>query len=122
MGAMLISQSLAAAYKNISQDFQVHQLAVQFFNAGRGKPPILFSVVKISDGRNNLSRIVHVSQGSMSIATLTMSFIRKPRPDGLDLSYSPAMPVVERPDDAVDHLGSESRGIIDAQSLGRAMS
>ena len=115
MGASLLAQSLSAAYKTIPPSFQVHQLTTQFLAPGSGQAALVFDVERTGEGKNNVGRIVHVRQMGRTITTWTVSFMRKPRQDGLSLSYQPVMPTVELPE-VVGNDTEISRGILVAQS------
>jgi acyl-CoA thioesterase II len=116
-------QALLAAYKTIPETFQVHHLTTQFLHPGISKPTLTFEVIRTNDSKNNATRNVHIFQSGKHLATLCMSFIRKPLIENLSMSYQPKMPAfVDEPDESIDDIGHLSLGILKAQSLDMVIS
>jgi acyl-CoA thioesterase-2 len=123
MGAILMPQAILAAYKTLPSEFQIHHLAAQFFHAGVYKPTLIFEVSRTSDSKNNAARTVHLLQSGRRIATIAISFIRKPLKDNLSLSYQPRMPEdIDEPDEGLDDIWAIGKGIVQGQALDMVIS
>ncbi|POS84041.1 hypothetical protein EPUL_002840, partial [Erysiphe pulchra] len=114
-GGAVIAQCLAAAYKTVPTNFDVHSLHCYFVLAGDSKFPIIYHVERIRDGRSFATRTVQAKQHGKCIFTTSMSFVREnsggknmiqhalPLPDeikkpsddyNLDKSTSPSNPFI----------------------------
>jgi acyl-CoA thioesterase-2 len=125
MGAILMPQALLAAYKTVPESFQIHHLTSQFFHPGLAKWPLKFEVIRTNDSKNQTARTVHLIQNSRRIASMTMSFIRKPLVDNLSLSYQSAMPRdvnIPEPDETINDLKNFTEGILQAEALDMVIS
>ncbi|RKF55890.1 Acyl-coenzyme A thioesterase 8 [Erysiphe neolycopersici] len=114
-GGAVVAQCLAAAYKTVHTNFDVHSLHCYFLLAGDSKFPFIYYVERIRDGRSFATRTVHAKQHGKCIFTTSISFVREnsdgknvlqhalPLPDGikkpsdnfsLDKNFSSIDPVI----------------------------
>lgn len=93
-GGLVLAQSLVAAGKTVSYG-NVHSLHAYFLRAGQSKEPIDYSVERIREGRNFLTRRVTARQGGHTIFETSVSFVAPE--DGI--SHQAPMPSVPPPEE-----------------------
>ena len=90
-GGLVLAQSLVAAGRTVSFG-TVHSLHAYFLRAGQSKEPIDYSIERIREGRNFLTRRVTAHQAGHTIFETSVSFVAPE--DGI----SHAAPMPEAPD------------------------
>ncbi|MGE0599382.1 MAG: acyl-CoA thioesterase [Dehalococcoidia bacterium] len=93
-GGLVLAQSLVAAAKTVSFG-NVHSLHAYFLRAGQSKEPIDYSVERIREGRNFLTRRVTAHQGGHTIFETSVSFVAPE--DGI--SHQAPMPAAPPPEE-----------------------
>lgn len=93
-GGLVLAQSLVAAGRTISFG-NVHSLHAYFLRAGQSKEPIDYSVERVREGRNFLTRRVTARQGGHTIFEASVSFVAPE--DGV--SHQEPMPEAPPPED-----------------------
>lgn len=91
----MIGQSLVAAHRTVSPEFQVHSLHAHFLLPGDPRIPFLFTVDFIRDGRSFCTRFVTASQRGDRVFTMVASFQRSE--EGFEHSH-PKPPSVPSPE------------------------
>lgn len=92
-GGLVLAQSLVAAGRTASFG-DIHSLHAYFLRAGQAKEPIDYSVERIREGRNFLTRRVTAHQGGHTIFEASVSFVAPE--DGV--SHQEPMPDAPEPD------------------------
>lgn len=90
-GGLVLAQSLVAAGRTVSFG-NVHSLHAYFLRAGQSKEPIDYSVERIREGRNFLTRRVTAHQAGHTIFETSISFV------GPEDGVSHQAPMPEAPD------------------------
>jgi len=98
-GGSIIAQCLAAAYKTIPDDFQIHSMHCYFVLAGSSEIPVVYHVERVRSGRSFATRTVQARQKGNVIFTTTMSFARENSGGAMKLEHAVHMPFVPGPDD-----------------------
>jgi acyl-CoA thioesterase-2 len=93
-GGLVLAQSLVAAGRTVSFG-NIHSLHAYFLRAGQSKEPIDYSVERIREGRNFLTRRVTAHQAGHTIFETSISFVAAE--DGV--SHQEPMPEVPDPED-----------------------
>lgn len=93
-GGLVLAQSLVAAGRTVSFG-NVHSMHAYFLRAGQAKEPIDYSVERIREGRNFLTRRVTARQAGHTIFESSASFVAGE--DGI--SHQEPMPAVPDPED-----------------------
>lgn len=93
-GGLVLAQSLVAAARTVSFG-NVHSLHAYFLRAGQSKEPIDYSVERIREGRNFLTRRVTAHQAGHTIFETSISFVSPE--DGI--SHQEPMPAAPPPED-----------------------
>lgn len=93
-GGLVLAQSLVAAGRTVSFG-NVHSMHAYFLRAGQAKEPIDYSVERIREGRNFLTRRVTARQAGHTIFESSASFVAGE--DGI--SHQEPMPAVRDPED-----------------------
>lgn len=73
-GGQVLAQALAAAYRTIEVDQQLHSMHAYFLRAGDWRIPILYEVDRIRDGRSFSTRRVAAIQHGKAIFSLSCSW------------------------------------------------
>ncbi|MFN8616693.1 MAG: acyl-CoA thioesterase II [Dehalococcoidia bacterium] len=92
-GGLVLAQSLVAAGRTASFG-NIHSMHAYFLRAGQAKEPIDYSVERIREGRNFLTRRVTAHQGGHTIFEASVSFVASE--DGI--SHQEPMPQVPEPE------------------------
>lgn len=92
-GGLVLAQSLVAAGRTVSFG-NIHSLHAYFLRAGQSKEPIDYSVERIREGRNFLTRRVTAHQAGHTIFETSMSFVAPE--DGV--SHAEPMPEAPEPE------------------------
>ena len=93
-GGLVLAQSLVAAGRTVSFG-NPHSLHAYFLRAGQSREPIDYSVERIREGRNFLTRRVTARQGGHTIFETSVSFVAPE--DGV--SHQAPMPDAPPPED-----------------------
>jgi len=93
-GGLVLAQSLVAAGRTVSFG-TIHSLHAYFLRAGQAKEPIDYSVERIREGRNFLTRRVTAHQAGHTIFETSISFVAEE--DGI--SHQGPMPQAPDPED-----------------------
>jgi acyl-CoA thioesterase-2 len=93
-GGLVLAQSLVAAGRTVSFG-NVHSMHAYFLRAGQAKEPIDYSVERIREGRNFLTRRVTARQAGHTIFESSASFVAAEK----GISHQEPMPAVPEPDD-----------------------
>jgi acyl-CoA thioesterase-2 len=93
-GGLVLAQSVVAAGRTVSFG-AIHSLHAYFLRAGQSKEPIDYSVERIREGRNFLTRRVTAHQAGHTIFETSISFVGPE--DGV--SHQEPMPVVPPPEE-----------------------
>jgi acyl-CoA thioesterase-2 len=92
-GGLVLAQSVVAAGRTVSRG-DIHSMHAYFLRAGAPKEPIDYTIERIREGRNFLTRRVTAIQGGHTIFEASISFVASE--DGI--SYQKAMPDAPGPD------------------------
>lgn len=93
-GGQVLAQAVAAAYRTIEADHQLHSLHAYFLRAGDWQRPILYEVDRIRDGRSFSTRRVAAIQHGRAIFSLSSSWQK----EEAGLEHAPPMPDVPPPE------------------------
>ena len=81
-GGQVLAQAIAAAFRTVAPEHQLHSLHAYFLRAGDWQVPILYEVDRIRDGRSFSTRRVVAIQHGRAIFNLSSSWQK--REDGLE--------------------------------------
>ncbi|KAI8885110.1 Thioesterase/thiol ester dehydrase-isomerase [Backusella circina FSU 941] len=97
-GGQLVAQALRAAYKTVTDEFDIHALHSQFIIACDTNIPVLYQVQNLRDGRSYMNRYVTATQKNQLIFVCSLSFSK--RNDFINLDHQIKMPQVPGPEQA----------------------
>ena len=94
-GGQVLAQAIAAAYRTIDEQRQLHSIHAYFLRPGDWNAPILYEVDRIRDGKSFTTRRVVAIQHGQAIFTLMVSFHN----DEPGLEHQAPMPQVPPPEE-----------------------
>ena len=87
-GGTLMSLAAAAAYETIDSVFSIDTLQAHFLSGSKDDVPLRMRVQRLSDGRNFITRVVHVEQNNTIMVHITCSFVRSTGMRGPSMTHS----------------------------------
>jgi acyl-CoA thioesterase-2 len=93
-GGQVLAQAIAAAYRTIDEQRQLHSIHAYFLRPGDWNAPILYEVDRIRDGKSFTTRRIAAIQHGRAIFSMSSSWQR----DEPGLEHSVPMPDVPSPE------------------------
>ncbi len=93
-GGQVLAQAIAAAYRTIGEQRQLHSIHAYFLRPGDWNAPILYEVDRIRDGKSFTTRRIAAIQHGRAIFSMSSSWQR----DEPGLEHSVPMPDVPSPE------------------------